>query len=78
MTLQTSGRKNKIDKTEGAVRILHKKLCIIVTVIAFVIGIAGRAWGGVSLSAFPEPAFREYPRGTITGGRNMIQMASYM
>ena len=37
-----------------------KKFCILVTVIACVIGIVGCAWGGVSLSAFPDPAFREY------------------
>ncbi|MBQ3586238.1 MAG: hypothetical protein II964_05930, partial [Synergistaceae bacterium] len=37
-----------------------KKFCTLIAVIACVIGIAGCAWGGVSLSAFPDPAFREY------------------
>lgn len=37
-----------------------KKFAALMCVIAFVIGIAGCAWGSVSLSAFPDPVFREY------------------
>ena len=36
-----------------------KKFCTIIAVVACVIGIAGCAWGGVSLSAFPDPVFRK-------------------
>ena len=39
-----------------------KKFAVMMCIIAFVIGIAGCAWGGVSLSAFPDPVFREYLR----------------
>lgn len=39
-----------------------KKFCTLIAVIACVIGIAGCAWGSVSLSAFPDPVFREYLR----------------
>ncbi|MBR0167784.1 MAG: hypothetical protein IJQ08_03865, partial [Synergistaceae bacterium] len=39
-----------------------KKFCTLIAVIVCVIGIAGCAWGGVSLSAFPDPVFREYLR----------------
>lgn len=35
--------------------------------IAFVMGIAGSAWGSVSLSAFPDPVFREYLRSYDSG-----------
>ncbi|MBQ3456859.1 MAG: hypothetical protein IJG36_10510 [Synergistaceae bacterium] len=36
-----------------------KKFCTLIAVIACVIGIAGCAWGSVSLSAFPDPVLRE-------------------
>lgn len=44
-----------------------KKFCILVTMIACVIGIVGCAWGSVSLSAIPDPEFRKYLKGYDIG-----------
>ena len=44
-----------------------KKFCTLIAVVACVIGIASCAWGGVSLSAFPDPVFREYLKPYDTG-----------
>lgn len=45
-----------------------KKACILVMLVLLcVVGVTGGAWGGVSLSAFPDPVFREYLSGYDNG-----------
>ncbi len=45
----------------------RKLYTLIVTAVMIAVSLVGCAWGGVSLSVFPDPVFREYLKGYDTG-----------